>query len=193
MIRAASLLLLLLVCNLVLAKTDQPNQRAKGLAAWKQVESVLTHPRCLNCHTATQYPRQGDDRHKHHFNVVRGPADKGATAAPCASCHGPANNASSGVPGKSGWHLAPLSMAWERAPGQAMNSAELCRTFKSQARNGNRTPDQLVEHHATEPLVLWAWQPGTRVDGTPRASPPLSHEGFVSQTKRWAEAGAPCP
>ena len=26
---------------------------SEGLAAWQQVYSVLTHPRCLNCHTAT--------------------------------------------------------------------------------------------------------------------------------------------
>ena len=30
-----------------------------GLTAWQQVYSVLTSPRCLNCHTATNYPQQG--------------------------------------------------------------------------------------------------------------------------------------
>jgi hypothetical protein len=25
----------------------------EGLAVWRQVSSVLTHPRCINCHTAT--------------------------------------------------------------------------------------------------------------------------------------------
>src|SRR2546423_13991394 len=47
--------------------------RAEGLAAWQKVYSVLTHPRCINCHTATNYPQQGDDRHRHFANVVRGP------------------------------------------------------------------------------------------------------------------------
>ncbi len=41
-----------------------------GLAAWQQVYSVLTTPRCINCHTATNYPEQGDDRHRH--SVQRG-------------------------------------------------------------------------------------------------------------------------
>jgi len=27
--------------------------RSEGLAAWQQVYSVLRHPRCINCHTAT--------------------------------------------------------------------------------------------------------------------------------------------
>ena len=31
---------------------------ADGLEAWEQVYSVLTHPRCINCHTATNYPQQ---------------------------------------------------------------------------------------------------------------------------------------
>src|SRR5439155_2031862 len=31
--------------------------RAQGLAAWEQVHSVLTHARCINCHTATVYPQ----------------------------------------------------------------------------------------------------------------------------------------
>jgi CO/xanthine dehydrogenase Mo-binding subunit len=46
---------------------------SEGLAAWEQVYSVLTHPRCINCHTATDYPQQGDDRQRHFANVVRGP------------------------------------------------------------------------------------------------------------------------
>ena len=54
--------------------------REAGLAAWERVYSVLTHPRCINCHTATNYPQQGDDRHRHLFNVVRGPEDKGVPA-----------------------------------------------------------------------------------------------------------------
>ena len=41
-----------------------PATREAGLAAWRQVYSVLTHPRCINCHTATNYPQQGDDRHR---------------------------------------------------------------------------------------------------------------------------------
>jgi mono/diheme cytochrome c family protein len=50
--------------------------RADGLAAWQKVYSVLTNPRCINCHTATNYPQQGDDRHRHFANVIRDPQEK---------------------------------------------------------------------------------------------------------------------
>ncbi len=44
---------------------------ADGLAAWEQVYTVLTSPRCINCHTATNYPQQGDDRRRHFANVIQ--------------------------------------------------------------------------------------------------------------------------
>jgi hypothetical protein len=59
--------------------------RADGLAAWQQVYSVLTHPRCLNCHTATNYPQQGDDGHRHFANVVYGPGGQSAGYAALAA------------------------------------------------------------------------------------------------------------
>src|SRR5262245_5424845 len=86
---------------------------SEGLAAWEQVYSVLTHPRCINCHTATNYPQQGDDRHRHVANVIRGPEGKGVAGLNCASCHQETNADSTGVPGGHDWHLAPLSMRWQ--------------------------------------------------------------------------------
>ena len=59
------------------AETSQNAARIQGLAAWEQVYAVLTSPRCINCHPATDYPQQGDDRHRHVANVVRGPEGKG--------------------------------------------------------------------------------------------------------------------
>jgi len=47
--------------------------RSDGLAAWQKVYSVMVSPRCLNCHPATNYPQQGDDRHRHGANVIGGP------------------------------------------------------------------------------------------------------------------------
>ena len=167
--------------------------RADGLAQWRQIESVLTHPRCLNCHTSTDYPRQGDDRHRHLFGVVRGADGHGATAAQCAMCHHDINADGAGVPGAKGWRLAPLSMTWESAPGVRMTSRELCHALTDKRRNGQRSAAQLIDHHADEPLVGWAWAPGQRPDGTMRATPPVSHADFVAATRTWAAAGAPCP
>src|SRR4029453_15726069 len=87
--------------------------RAPGLAAWEQVYAVLTNPRCINCHTATDYPQQWDDRQRHFANVVRGPEGKGVPGLHCATCHQEANADSTGAPGSHNWHLAPLSMAWQ--------------------------------------------------------------------------------
>ena len=57
--------------------SPQQKKDAVAAAAWQQVYSVLTHPRCINCHTATNYPQQGDDRHRHFANVVRGQTGDG--------------------------------------------------------------------------------------------------------------------
>src|SRR5215471_7052886 len=73
--------------------------RTAGLAAWEEVYSVLTSPRCINCHTATNYPQQGDDRHRHFANVIRGPEGKGVPGLNCLSCHQETNADSTGVPG----------------------------------------------------------------------------------------------
>src|SRR5207302_570297 len=52
--------------------------RSDGLADWQKIYSVMSDPRCINCHTASDYPQQADDRHRHLFDVVRGPEGKGA-------------------------------------------------------------------------------------------------------------------
>jgi len=51
----------------------------------------------------------------------------------------------------------------------------------------------LLKHHDQAELVLWAWNPGVRPDGSARTVPPLSHADFVAATRRWVEAGTPCP
>lgn len=192
-------IVLLLVASLlssafsIMATADPGNDRTEGLAQWRAMESVLTSPRCLNCHTMTDYPRQGDDRHRHTFLVLRGVDGHGVPGSQCAMCHHDANSDASGIPGARGWHMAPLSMQWERAPGVRMTSRELCRSLTDPKRNGNRDAAQLIEHHATEPLVAWAWSPGKHPDGTPRTPPSVSHDAFVQATREWARAGAPCP
>src|SRR5689334_5218593 len=102
---------------------------ADGLAAWQQVYSVLTHPRCINCHTATNYPQQGDDRHRHFANVIRGQLGTGVPALRCITCHQSANADSTGVPGARGWHLAPLSMRWQDTNDKILSSSEVCRAL----------------------------------------------------------------
>ena len=167
--------------------------RADGLAAWQQVYSVLTSPRCINCHTATNYPQQGDDRHRHFANVVRGLGGLGVAGLNCRSCHQEKNADSTGVPGGHNWHLAPLSMRWQDTNDQPLSSAEVCRAVTDRARNNGLDARAILKHHQEEPLVLWAWNPGRRIDGSARTLPPLTHEQFVAATRTWVEAGTPCP
>lgn len=167
--------------------------RVQGLAAWEQVYSVLTSPRCINCHTATNYPQQGDDRHRHVANVIRGPEGKGVPALNCASCHQESNADSTGVPGAHNWHLAPLSMRWQDGNDRALTSADVCRQLTDRARNGGLDGPGILKHHSEEPLVQWAWNPGRRPDGTARSLPPLSHDVFVEATRLWVDAKMPCP
>lgn len=175
------------------ADASSTDVRANGLGAWSRVYSVLTSPRCINCHTATNYPQQGDDRHRHFANVIRGPEGKGVPGLNCLSCHQSANADGTGVPGGRNWHLAPLSMRWQDLNDQKLSSAAVCRALTDRTRNGGLDAQALLKHHEEEPLVLWAWNPGRRPDGTMRSVPPLSHDQFVAATREWIAAGMPCP
>jgi len=173
-------------------RTGPRPSRAEGLAAWQQIYSVMSHPRCINCHTADGYPQQTDDRHRHLFNVVRGPEGKGVAALQCATCHQSSNADSTGVPGAPDWHLAPLSMRWQDANDKVLPSSAVCRTVTDRTKNGGLDGAALVKHHQTE-LVKWAWQPGLRNDGTARSIPPISYEQFIAATRNWTQARMPCP
>jgi len=174
-------------------KSQAAASRAAGLAAWQKVYAVLTHPRCINCHTATNYPQQGDDRHRHFANVVRGPEGQGVPGLNCVTCHQTENADSTGVPGAPGWHLAPLAMAWQDRNDNILPSAAVCRAVTDRAKNQNLDGPALLKHHAEAELVRWAWTPGRRSDGTMRTPPPLSFAEFVAATRQWVAAGTPCP
>ena len=174
-------------------KPNGDGNGADGLAAWQNIYSVLTSARCINCHTATNYPQQGDDRHRHFANIIRGPEGKGVPALNCISCHQSENADSTGVPGGPNWHLAPLSMRWQDANDRLLSSAAVCRAVTDRSRNENMDGQALLKHHEEAALVLWAWNPGRRPDGSMRTLPPLSHAAFFEATRAWVEAGTPCP
>jgi hypothetical protein len=176
----------------VSASAARPN-RSDGLAAWKAVYSVMASARCVNCHTATGYPQQGDDRHRHFANVIRGRDGHGVPGLNCGTCHQSANADSIGVPGAPDWHLAPLSMRWQDVDDHILSSAAVCATVTDRTRNGGLDGPGLLKHHQQDALVLWAWAPGRGLDGKPRSRPPITHEQFAAATRRWVEAGMPCP
>jgi hypothetical protein len=161
---------------------SRANDPDRSAAAFRQVAAVLRHPRCMNCHTATDFPRQGNERRRHDMLVLRGADDHGAPAMRCSSCHQNTNQ-SNGVPGAPNWGLAPLSMAWE-----GLNDHQLAESLKDPARNGRRSLQQLHEHMAHDELVGWAWQPG----GT-REPVPIPRNEFARLVREWIDTGAVSP
>jgi mono/diheme cytochrome c family protein len=83
-----------------------------GLDDWAKISHVMHNPRCHNCHTSTEYPRQGDDQHRHEQMVMRGPIGKGTPALQCESCHQVNNSRGGSVPGAKDWQLPPDTMGW---------------------------------------------------------------------------------
>jgi hypothetical protein len=165
------------------------NRLEEGRDKFRQMATVFQHPRCMNCHPRTDFPRQGDDRHRHTMNVTRGPADRGPPGLHCSTCHQSGNQSASGVPGAPAppdWHLAPLRMAWD-----GLSAGELCRALLDPARGGMK-PGQFIPHFQTG-LVRWAWSPGAGSHGGMREAPPIPYERFMVLTREWIDRGAPCP
>jgi hypothetical protein len=111
----------------------------------------------------------------------------------CATCHQGANADMAGVPGATGWHLAPLSMAWQDTSDKIFDSGALCRAVTDRKKNEDMDGPAILKHHEEAALVKWAWAPGKRADGSERTVPPISHDQFVNATKTWVAAGTPCP
>ncbi len=148
--------------------------------------SVLRSPRCMNCHSQGDFPRQGDDGHRHTMNVRRGAAGSGVTSEKCSACHQDHNLAGAHLPpGAPGWRLPPpgMPMIW-----QGLTDAQLCESIKDPKQNRNRNLNQLVEHLTEDKLVMWGWNPG---EG--RTPVPIPHDEFATKVKQWQAAGAPCP
>ena len=161
---------------------------ARSLALFEEAGKVILHPRCVNCHPASERPRQGDDSHPHQPLVVRADAGLGAPGLQCGTCHGPANASLAGatlssMPGNPKWQLAPATMAWE---GKSLG--DICRQIKDPSRNDGRDLAALHEHMAVDGLVGWAWNPGAG-----RTPAPGTQEGFGRLIKAWIETGAECP
>lgn len=172
---------LLLICA-ALAGVAQAAPKGDG-KLFDPVASVVMSPRCLNCHQV-EAPHQKDIGIVHAQQVVRGGDGHGSAVLHCAACHQASNSAQGRVPGAPNWHLAPLSMKW-----QGLDKKGICQQMKDPKRNGNRkTGEQVIEHMKTDPLVLWAWNPGAQ-----RTLPPMSHEDFIKALETWADAGMPCP
>jgi len=157
--------------------------RSRSIAFFEEAGKVLQSPRCVNCHPATDRPRQTDARRPHIPLVVRGADGHGAPGMRCTTCHHVDNFEPAGVPGNDHWHLAPASMTWEgRTLGQ------ICEQLKDPTRNGDRDIPTILHHVVSDTLVIWAWSPGSN-----RTPAPGTNAEFGELLRGWAEAGAYCP
>ena len=159
---------------------------AAAVAAFKQMLIVIRNPRCMNCHSTGDYPRQGDGGHRHTMNVHRGTSGMGLTAEKCSTCHQDHNlDAPHLPPGAPGWRLpsASMPMIWE-----GLTDRGICEELKDPARNGHRKVEELVAHFSEDKLVGWGWNPG------PGRSPvPMPREELAAAVKKWVSSGAACP
>jgi hypothetical protein len=165
------------------AFSDISDKSERAVAIFNEAAKVITHPRCMNCHPATNRPLQGDDSHPHQPLVVRGMDGFGAVGMRCTTCHGEANFDPAGVPGNPKWHLAPPEMAWV-----GKSVGEICKQIKDTERNGGMSMAELIHHMAEDELVGWGWEPGAG-----RTPAPGTQKEFGALIKAWADNGAACP
>ncbi|MDF2810126.1 MAG: Isoquinoline 1-oxidoreductase subunit [Microvirga sp.] len=160
---------------------SNPDQRSA--AFFTELGKVLTHPRCTNCHPATDRPRQGNFRRLHEPPVSRGTDGFGLATMRCSSCHQETNFDPGRMPGHPLWHLAPAEMAWE-----GKTISQICAQIKDPKRNGGRSLADLIEHIGSDTLVGWAWAPGFG-----RQPAPGTQKEAGALVEAWVKTGAACP
>jgi hypothetical protein len=84
-------------------------------------------------------------------------------------------------------------MAWEPVSGVPLNGAQLCANLLNKQLNGNRTPNDLLEHITNEPLVKWSVNPGIAQNGRPRTTPPIPQAELIEWFQIWINEGTPSP
>lgn len=156
---------------------------ARSVALFGEIGKVLMSPRCMNCHSAGDRPRQGDSQRPHQPPVFRGADGMGLPALRCPVCHQKANFDAARMPGHDPWAMAPSEMVWE-----SKTLAEICVQMKDPARNGGRSLADLVHHIGDDDLVGWAWAPG--VGRTPA---PGTQKEAKALVEAWVKSGAACP
>src|SRR5215831_6765682 len=179
--------------------SSEPNDDAAARAAFMVAYQVFMHPRCVNCHPAGDSPLRGEDSQPHTgLRLRRGPDGQGVFTLKCTNCHQSQNQVGPHMPPGAPnvlaggaldsttprWHLpsAKTPMIF-----QGRSAAQLCRQLEDPSQNGGLTAEHLIHHVSTDPLVLWAWNPG---EG--RTRPPLRHDEFVASVKAWLDNGGAC-
>jgi len=166
---------------LIMVKKDS----IASVAAFKQVYTVLTSARCMNCHPSGDVPLQGDDSHLHKMFPKRGIDGKGVYAMKCSNCHQPVNTPGLHMPpGGPDWRLPPANM---RMVFQGRTAHQLAKQIIDPKQNGHKDLKKLIAH-ADDGLVLAGWNPA---EG--HKLPPMSHKAFKKAWITWLTTGAYAP
>lgn len=91
---------------------DDSARQKQSMRAFGAMATVLTSPRCLNCHIPGDAPLHGDESKPHkELNIKRGPDGRGTPAMRCSNCHQSENSTTlHAPPGAPDWQLPPPSM-----------------------------------------------------------------------------------
>lgn len=166
-----------------------------GLAAWENIHTVLTHPRCINCHVGADnvplWGTQDEPGRIHGMAINAGNSRIGAEGLSCKACHQKSTRANS-VPHAAphtgiDWQLAPVEFQWTDR-----SSAEICAQMRDPARNGGRDEAGLIEHILDDAeligFITWSFDPGAGRDPSPG-----SLQAHLDDMADWTAAGMPCP
>lgn len=128
--------------------------RDDAASAFEAIVPVLRHPRCMNCHSIGNFPRQGDDSHRHTMQVGRGPDGQGVNVVKCGTCHQDHNLVGMHMPpGAPDWHLPSpaMPMIWE-----GLTDHQLCELLKDP--HSHAAEDRAAHAHAARSLGLVSWR-----------------------------------
>ena len=165
--------------------------QARSRALFTEAAKVIMHPRCVNCHPASDRPTQGDDMHPHSPSTARGIDGGGVPGNTCGACHSDRNldifpgqqTSFRSIPGHSRWHLAPEEMAWE-----GKSIGDICRQIKDPQRNGGAISNCCTSIWR---MTIWSRGAGVRDQGAIRFP---AHRRLLGELIRaWIDSGATCP
>lgn len=193
------------------AAQERTGDPAKWRTFWTALMPVFTHPRCLNCHGATQ-PNAGDNHgggpntddadfscigcHTANTVVVAGKCGSGVNGSTFMRPDGTEQNQPC-VPGEEqGKVRVPAGPVWDDLGPDftGKDARALCLKIK-----GAMGPQNLLEHVQNDPLIGFAFEGKRAIDGqSPFAPvdaepPPLDRAAFAALLTRWiTEAAMAC-
>jgi hypothetical protein len=177
------------------AFAQEAPDRAAALAAWDDIHTVASHPRCTNCHVGPAgvplweglgHEEAADQAPVHGMNILADESRIGAETMPCRTCHISAASENT-VPHAppmiaDAWRLPPIEMAW-----QGKTSAEICAQLRDPDSNGAFTPEDLSDHLRTSAFVAWGFAPGAGRAAAPGSIPEMQEALAI-----WVAGGTPC-